>query len=66
MTPVPRSPFPVPQDTIPTLTLAEALDRAVKLNPDYVRALGSVSEADWARKAARVAFFVPTLSDYRL
>jgi outer membrane protein TolC len=62
MTPVPRSPFPVPQDTIPTLTLAEALDRAVKLNPDYVRALGSVSEADWARKAARVAFFVPTLS----
>jgi outer membrane protein TolC len=44
------------------LTLAEALDRAVKLNPDYVRALGSVSEADWARKAARVAFFVPAVS----
>jgi len=49
-------------DTLPVLTLAEALDRAVKLNPDYVRALGSVSEADWARKAARVAFFVPSIS----
>ncbi len=49
-------------DSVPVLTLAEALDRAVKLNPDYVRALGSVSEADWARKAARVAFFVPSIT----
>lgn len=49
-------------DSIPTLTLAEALERAVKLNPDYVRALGSVSEADWTRKAARIAFFAPTLT----
>jgi outer membrane protein TolC len=49
-------------DSVPILTLAEALDRAVQLNPDYVRALGSVSEADWARKAARVAFFVPSVS----
>ncbi len=59
---VPRSPFPFPQDSIPVLTLSEALERAVKLNPDYVRALGSVSEADWSRKAARVAFFVPSVS----
>jgi outer membrane protein TolC len=49
-------------DSVPIITLAEALDRAVKLNPDYVRALGSVSEADWARKAARVAFLVPSIS----
>jgi outer membrane protein TolC len=60
--PVSRSPFPVLQDTIPVLTLTEALQRAVKLNPDYVRALGSVSEADWARKAARVAFFIPSVA----
>lgn len=49
-------------DSVPVLTLAEALDRAVKLNPDYVRALGGVSSADWARKAARVAFFAPSVS----
>lgn len=49
-------------DTVPVLTLADALQRAVKLNPDYVAALGSVSEAEWARTAARVAFFVPAIS----
>jgi len=47
------------QDTIPVFTLAQALDRAVKLNPDYVAALGFVAEADWARKAARIAFVLP-------
>ena len=50
------------QDSIPSLTLGEALRRAVQLNPDYVQALGSVSEADWTRKAARLAFFVPSLT----
>ena len=35
-------------DTLPSLTLAEALDRAAGLNPDYVRALGAVAEADWS------------------
>jgi outer membrane protein TolC len=50
------------EDSVPALTLADALDRAVRLNPDYVRALGTVSEADWARKAARVAFFVPSVT----
>jgi outer membrane protein TolC len=49
-------------DSIPVLTLAEALRRAVRLNPDYVSALGAVSEAEWSRKAARVAFFVPAVS----
>jgi outer membrane protein len=50
------------EDSIPVVTLAEALDRAVKLDPSYVRALGSVAEADWSRKAARVAFLVPALT----
>jgi outer membrane protein TolC len=49
-------------DSIPTLTLADALQRALHLDPGYVRALGSVSEADWTRKAARVAFFAPSLT----
>jgi len=60
--PVPSARCPDTVDSIPALTLAEALDRAVKLDPDYVRALGSVSEADWSRKAARVAFFAPSLT----
>ena len=47
-------------DTIPVVTLAEALRRSVGLNPDYVQALGRVGEASWARTAAKVAFFVPS------
>jgi outer membrane protein TolC len=47
-------------DTIPTLTLADALARSVGLNPNYVAALGRVGEAQWARTAAKVAFFVPS------
>ncbi|MBK6422573.1 MAG: TolC family protein [Gemmatimonadetes bacterium] len=53
---------PAPADTLPVVTLAEALERAVRLDPDYIRALGSVSEADWGRKAARLAFLVPSVT----
>ena len=49
-------------DSVPVFTLAEALQAAVKLNPSYVAALGSVSEAEWARTAARLAFFVPSVT----
>jgi len=48
-------------DSIPQFTLAEALNRALGLNPDYVAALGLVAEAEWARTAARVAFVVPAV-----
>lgn len=47
-------------DTLPVVTLADALQRSVGLNPDYVQALGRVGEASWARTAAKVAFFVPS------
>jgi outer membrane protein len=49
-------------DSMPSVTLTEALERAVRLNPDYVRALRDVAEASWTRKAARLAFFVPSLT----
>lgn len=49
-------------DSVPVVTLTEALERAVRLRPDYVRALGAVAEADWGRTAARLAFFVPSAS----
>jgi len=50
------------QQTIPIVTLAEALRRATQLDPDYVRALGQVDNAEWGRRAARLAFLVPSLS----
>ena len=51
-----------PADTIPTVTLAEALRRATRLDPDYVRALGQIDNAEWSRRAARLAFIVPALT----
>lgn len=56
------APPPVQIDSIPRITLNEALQRAVRLNPDYVQALGFVSEAEWSRTAARLAFFLPAVS----
>ncbi len=56
------APALAPADTAPVVTLDEALARSVRLNPDYVSALGSVAEADWARKAARIAFLVPAVN----
>jgi hypothetical protein len=59
--PAPRASRLTP-DSLPTITLAEALQRSVQLNPDYVRALGAVAEADWIRKASRLAFFIPAVT----
>ncbi len=53
---------PLPDDTLPVLTLAEALERSLALDPDYVQALGTVAEADWVRKMSRVAFLVPSVT----
>ena len=59
--PAPRASSAAP-DSLPTITLADALQRSVQLNPDYVRALGAVAEADWIRKASRLAFFIPAVT----
>jgi outer membrane protein TolC len=50
------------QDTVPAVTLAEALERATRLDPDYVRALGQIDNAEWSRRAARLAFIIPSLT----
>ena len=50
------------QDTLPRVTLNEALDRATRLDPNYVEALGSVSTAEWGRRAATLAFIVPAVN----
>ena len=48
-------------DSLPRITLAEAIRRSARLDPDYVRALGQIENAEWGRRAATLAFFVPTL-----
>jgi outer membrane protein len=49
-------------DTMPRVTLAEALARAARLDPDYVRAIGNVENAAWARRAARSAMILPSVT----
>ena len=44
------------QDTMPVVTLAEALERATRFDPDYVAAAGQVDNAEWARRNAITAF----------
>jgi len=41
-----------PTDSLPQVTLAEALQRAARLDPNYVSALGQVDNAVWARRNA--------------
>ncbi|HET8625075.1 MAG TPA: TolC family protein [Gemmatimonadales bacterium] len=50
------------QDSVPVVTLSDALARATRLDPDYVRALGQIDNAEWSRRAARLAFIVPSIT----
>jgi outer membrane protein TolC len=49
-------------DTLPRMTLAQAISRATRLDPNYVRALGQVDNAEWGRRAAIAAFVLPSIS----
>jgi outer membrane protein len=49
-------------DTVPRISLEEAIRRSSRLDPDYVQALGDIENAEWGRRAAVLAFFVPSLS----
>ncbi len=53
--------LPLAVDTLPTVSLGEAIERAARLDPAYVGALGQVENAAWARRAARLAFILPSL-----
>ena len=56
-----------PQDSLPRFTLDQALERAARLDPSYVQALGEVGSAEWARRSAITTFIVPAItvsSDY--
>lgn len=47
---------------VPTLTLSEALQRATRLDPNYVQALGQIDNAEWGRRQAIISFFIPALT----
>lgn len=58
-------PIPVriapPDSSLPHVTLAEAIRRATGVDPEYVRAAGQVDNAEWGRRAAVLAFIIPSL-----
>lgn len=49
-------------DSLPRLTLAEALTQGVRLDPEYVRAFGNIGSAEWSRRAALITFVVPSIT----
>jgi outer membrane protein TolC len=49
------------QDSIPQITLAEAVRLSSRFDPDYVQALGDIANAEWGRRAAMLAFFIPSI-----
>lgn len=54
---------PTPADTaLPRVTLGEAIRRAAGVNPDYILATGQVDNAEWGRRAAILAFIVPSMN----
>jgi outer membrane protein TolC len=52
----------VPADTLPQVTLAEALEAATQYDPNYVQAAGTVAEATWVRRAAMLVFVLPSIT----
>ncbi|MGH7671427.1 MAG: TolC family protein, partial [Gemmatimonadales bacterium] len=52
----------VSPDSLPRITLAQALQRAARLDPTYVAALGQVDNAVWARRSAFSVFVLPSLT----
>ena len=53
--------LPLALDTLPSVSLGEAIARAARFDPAYVSALGQADNAAWARRAARLAFIVPSI-----
>lgn len=51
-----------PADTLPQVTLAEALTEATRFDPNYVQAAGFVAEATWVRRAAMLVFVLPSIT----
>ena len=50
------------QDSVPRVTLSQAIKQAANLDPNYVQALGQVDEEEWGYRAARLAFVLPAVT----
>ena len=59
--PAQKDSVPAANDSLPRISLGEAIQRSARLDPDYVEAVGRIENAEWGRRAAMLAFFVPTL-----
>src|SRR5881396_1597478 len=49
-------------DSLPIVTLPEALRQATGLDPNYVAAIGQVTNAAWARRSAFSVFILPSIT----
>ena len=49
-------------DTVPVVTLGEALVAAARVDPQYVTAAGQLASAEWGRRAAMLVFFTPSVT----
>ena len=49
-------------DPAPRVTLAQAIARATRLDPDYVQAMGQVDNAEWGRRVALLTLVLPSLN----
>ncbi len=52
----------VAADSIPRVTLDEALRLATQLDPNYVAAIGAVENAEWRRRSAYAVFILPSIT----
>jgi outer membrane protein len=53
---------PAVVDSLPQVTLAQALRLGTRLEPGYVSALGQVRDASWRRRAAFAVFVLPSVT----
>ena len=56
------APEQAPADSVPRVTLTEALQRAARLDPNYVTALGQIDNAQWIRRNAFAVFILPAIT----
>lgn len=52
----------VAADSVPRLSLEEALLRAARVDVGYVRALGNLNDAEWGRRLAFTVFILPSVT----
>lgn len=52
----------VAADSVPRVSLDDALQRAARVDVGYVRALGNLNDAEWGRRLAFTVFILPSVT----